>query len=119
LRDDARRARLLWPDLPEWWGVHPGLTPYQSAPYQNMVIFMDRAAPLSALIDLNGGSSNLSISGTIYASHTILKLNGGASDTISAQLIVWNFQLNGNGSSLTVNYNPANLFKLSGTGLVQ
>jgi Putative Flp pilus-assembly TadE/G-like len=96
-----------------------GLTPYQSAPYQNMVIFMDRAAPLSALIDLNGGSSNLSISGTIYAPHTILKMNGGASDTISAQLIVWNFQLNGNGSSLTVNYNPANLFKLSGTGLVQ
>jgi len=96
-----------------------GLTPYQSAPYQNMVIFMDRAAPLSATITLNGGSSNLSISGTIYAPHTIVTMNGGASDTISAQLIVWNFQLNGSGSSLTVNYSPANLFHLSGTGLVQ
>ena len=84
-----------------------------------MVIFMDRAAPLSAVIRLNGGFSNLSIAGTIYAAHTIVTMNGGASDTISAQLIVWNFQLNGNGSSLTVIYNPANLFKLSGTGLVQ
>jgi hypothetical protein len=96
-----------------------GLSPYQLAPYQNMVIFMDRAAPLSAVIRLNGGYSNLSIGGTIYAAHTIVTMNGGASDTISAQLIVWNFQLNGNGSSLTVIYNPANLFKLSGTGLVQ
>jgi hypothetical protein len=96
-----------------------GLTPYQSAPYQNMVIFMDRAAPLSATITLNGGSSNLSIAGTIYAPHTVVTVNGGASDTISAQLIVWNFQLNGNGASLTMNYNPGGLFHLSGTGLVQ
>ena len=95
------------------------LTPYQSAPYQNMVIFMDRAAPLSATITLNGGSSNLSITGTIYAPHTIVAMRGGASDTIGAQLIVWNFQLNGNGASLTLNYNAAGLFHLSGTGLVQ
>ena len=84
-----------------------------------MVIFMDRAAPLSATITLNGGDSNLSISGTIYAPHTIVEMRGGASDTISAQLIVWNFQLNGNGASLTMNYDAANLFHLSGTGLVQ
>ena len=96
-----------------------GLVPYQSAPYQNMVIFFDRSAPLSAVINLNGGSSNLSVSGTIYAPHTIVQMRGGASDTISAQLIVWNFQLKGNGSSLTVNYNAAGLFHLSGTGLVQ
>jgi hypothetical protein len=95
------------------------LVPYQFAPYQNMVIFMDRAAPLSATITLNGGDSNLSVSGTIYAPHTIVEMRGGASDTISAQLIVWNFQLNGNGSSLTMNYDAGNLFHLSGTGLVQ
>jgi Flp pilus assembly protein TadG len=95
------------------------LVPYQSAPYQNMVIFMDRAAPLSATITLNGGSSNLSISGTIYAPHTIVAMNGANSDTISAQLIVWNFQLSGHGPALTVDYNAGQLFHLSGTGLVQ
>lgn len=95
------------------------LTPYQAAPYQNMVIFMDRAAPLSATITLNGGNSNLSITGTIYAPHSVVILRGGATDTVSAQLIVWNFQLNGAQSSLTVDYNAANLFHLSGTGLVQ
>jgi hypothetical protein len=95
------------------------LTPYQLAPYKNMVIFMDRAAPLSVTITLNGGSSNLSITGTIYAPHTIVAMRGGASDTIGAQLLVWNFQLNGNGASLTLNYNPANLFHVTGVGLVQ
>jgi hypothetical protein len=95
------------------------IVPYQSAPYRNMVIYMDRAAPLSATITLNGGDSNLSVSGTIYAPHTIVEMRGGASDTIAAQLLVWNFQLNGNGSSLTVNYDPDNLFHVTGVGLVQ
>jgi hypothetical protein len=84
-----------------------------------MVIYMDRAAPLSATITLNGGDSNLSVTGTIYAPHTIVMMRGGASDTIAAQLLVWNFQLNGNGASLTMNYNPANLFNVTGVGLVQ
>ncbi|HLO36324.1 MAG TPA: pilus assembly protein TadG-related protein [Candidatus Deferrimicrobium sp.] len=96
------------------------LEPIQSGLYKNMVIFVDRDYPTGTVaIDLNGDGSNLAVSGTIYAASGTVKLNGGASSSISAQVICYNFQVNGSGSSFTIDFNPDELFHVKGVGLVQ
>ncbi len=94
--------------------------PIQYGPYKNMVIFVDRAAASgNGDIDLNGASSTLDIAGTMYAATGNVKLNGGDSSAVSAQVICYNFQVNGSGSAFTINYDPGNLFHLRGSGLVE
>jgi len=96
------------------------LLPIQSGLYKNMVIFVDRtAATGSGDIDLNGAGSTLNISGTMYAATGNVKLNGSASSSVSAQVICFNFVVNGSGASFTINYAPGGLFHLKGVGLVQ
>jgi hypothetical protein len=98
------------------------LVPIQSGDYQNMVIFVDRARALGGIddVDLNGTGSILTLSGTIYAPTGTVKLNGDdAWSDVDAQLICWSFQINGNGASFTLNYNPNDVFHVRGTGLVQ
>lgn len=96
------------------------LRPIQFGTYQNMVIFVDRtAATGSGDIDLNGDGSTLDVTGTIYAATGNVTLNGGASSAVSAQLICFNFQVNGSGSAFTINYDPGSLFHLRGSGLVE
>lgn len=96
------------------------LRPIQSGPYKNMVIFVDRtAATGSGDIDLNGEGSTLDIKGTIYAPTGNVKLNGSASSSVSAQVICYNFQVNGSGSAFTIDYAPDDLFHLKGVGLVE
>lgn len=97
------------------------LLPIQSGLYKNMVIFVDRAAAVGTGfdIDLNGENANLSVSGTIYAPSGRIKFNGSDTDVLSAQVICYNFQVNGSGSAFTINYDPDNLFHLKGVGLVE
>ena len=61
----------------------------------------------------------LSVTGTIYAPSGSVKFNGSETDTLSAQVIVYNFQVNGSGASFQISYDPANLFHVTGTGLVE
>ena len=61
----------------------------------------------------------MAITGTIYAPTGSFVFNGGSSAVVSAQVICYNFQVNGSGSSFTMNYNPDNLFHVTGVGLVQ
>jgi hypothetical protein len=85
-----------------------------------MVIFVDRAAGLKSNdIDLNGGGSNLDVSGTIYAPTGEVKLNGSESDAASAQVICWNFIVNGSGAAFTIDYDPDDLLHVTGVGLVE
>jgi hypothetical protein len=97
------------------------LRPIESGLYKGMVIFVDRAAAFEGVddIDLNGAGSDLNVSGTIYTATGTVKLNGNESDSISAQVICYSFQVNGNGASVTIDYNPDDLFHLTGIGLVQ
>jgi hypothetical protein len=96
------------------------LRPIESGTYKGMVIFKDRAvAVTTGDIDLDGGGSNLVISGTIYAPTGNIKLNGSESDAIGSQLICYNFQINGSGSAFTLNYAPDDLFHVRGVGLVE
>jgi hypothetical protein len=86
-----------------------------------MVIFIDRAAGAGGIDDvvLNGGGSILNVSGTIYGSTAMIKMNGSNTDAISAQVICFNFQVNGSGSAFTINYNPDDIFHVKGVGLVE
>jgi hypothetical protein len=97
------------------------LLPIQGGLYKNMVIFVDRLAAVGGGfdIDLNGADANLSVTGTIYAPTASIKFNGSDTDTLSAQVICYNFQVNGSGSSFTIDYDPGSLFHLKGVGLVE
>ena len=102
-------------------GATLALSPIQFTIYKGMVIFVDRVAAFGGVDDivLNGGGSVLNVTGTIYAPTAPVKFNGSAPDTISAQVICYSFQVNGSGASFTIDYNPGNLFHLTGVGLVQ
>jgi hypothetical protein len=104
-------------------GAEPtlALLPIASGDYKNMVIFVARA-PAAAPgfdIDLNGENSTLSITGTVYAPTASIKLNGSSTDVVSAQLICYDFQVNGSGSAFTIDYDADKLFHLKGVGLVE
>lgn len=101
-------------------GATLALHPIQTTIYKNMVIFVDRDAATGAGdLDLNGGGAILEVIGTIYAPTGEVKFNGSATDVLSAQVICYNFSVNGSGASFTLDYNPDNLFHLTGVGLVQ
>jgi hypothetical protein len=97
------------------------LKPIQTGDYKNMVMFVDRTAAVATGfdIDLNGADANLSVSGTIYAPSGTVKFNGSDTDTLSAQVICYSFQVNGSGASFNIDYDPDNLFHVTGTGLVE
>jgi hypothetical protein len=102
-------------------GATLSLRPMQSGQYQGMVIFVDRVQGAGGIDDvvLNGAGSILNISGTIYAPTGMVKLNGSDSDAISAQLICYDFQVNGSGAAFQISYRPDDLFHLKGVGLVE
>jgi hypothetical protein len=102
-------------------GAVLALKPMESGFYKGMVMFVDRvAAPLGTVgIDLRGGGSVLNVTGTIYAPTAGVQFNGNESDGLSAQVICYNFQVNGSGASFTMDYDPGNLFHVTGVGLVQ
>lgn len=97
------------------------LRPIQTGDYKNMVMFVDRVAAVASGfdIDLNGADANLSVTGTIYAPSGSIRFNGSETDTLSAQVICFNFQVNGSGASFQIDYDPDNLFHVTGTGLVE
>ncbi len=102
-------------------GATLGLRPIASGLYKGMVIFVDRAAALGGVtdVDLNGGGSILDITGTIYTPTGTVQFNGSSTDVISAQVLCYSFQVNGSGASFSMDFNPNNLFHLKGVGLVQ
>ena len=97
------------------------LRPIESGLYKNMVIFVDRTVPPGGGvdIDMNGAQANLSVTGTIYAPTASLRFNGSETDNLSAQVICYDFTVNGSGAAFTIDYNPGNLFHVTGTGLVE
>ena len=90
----------------------------QSGPYENMVIYVDRGFA-NPTLTLNGAATNFSLTGTIYAPTALIKLNGNGATSVSAQIIAYDIQANGNGGALTVPYGSNDFFHLKGIGLVQ
>jgi hypothetical protein len=97
------------------------LKPIESGDYKNMVIFVDRdeAGGGGFDIDLNGEDANLNVTGTIYAPTASIRFNGSDTDTLAAQVICYDFVVNGSGSAFTIDYDPDNLFHVRGVGLVE
>ena len=97
------------------------LLPIQGGLYKNMVIFVDRTAGAGAGydLDLNGENSVLSVTGTIYAPSASFRFNGSESDVLSAQVICYDFVVNGSGAAFTINYDEDLLFHVKGVGLVE
>jgi hypothetical protein len=101
--------------------------PIQTTIYKNLLIFVDRnlsyrtANPSSGTNDIimNGSSTSLIISGTIYDAAGLVQINGSGAMAISTQIIAYDFQVNGSAGKLTVTYDADSLFHLSGVGLVQ
>jgi hypothetical protein len=73
----------------------------------------------TALVEL-GGQTNLEIAGTIYAPKAEVKVTGGSASTgiASIQIIAWQFDLGG-GGTLTMPYDPKDLFQFEELGLVR
>ncbi|HSO28334.1 MAG TPA: pilus assembly protein TadG-related protein [Candidatus Sulfomarinibacteraceae bacterium] len=97
------------------------LEPIENGLYTGMVIFVDRDAAGGGGfdIDLNGENSVLNVTGTIYAPTASVRFNGSETDVLSAQLICYDFVVNGSGAAFSINYDPANLFHVKGVGLVE
>ena len=98
------------------------LEPMEDGYYKGMVIFVDReeAAAYGGIdIDLNGENSILNVTGTIYAPTASVRFNGSETDVLSAQVICYDFVVNGSGAAFTINYEPDDLFHLKGVGLVE
>ncbi len=97
------------------------LEPIENGLYTGMVIFVDRAKAVGAGfdIDLNGENSVLNVTGTIYAPTASIRFNGSETDVLSAQVICYDFQVNGSGAAFTINYNPDDLIHVRGVGLVE
>jgi hypothetical protein len=93
------------------------LLPCQDDPYKGMVIFQDRTQ--NTTITLNGSSSNLNVTGTIYAPLALVKVNGSNSSATNTQVIAYDFQFNGSGGSMTVGYDAGDFFHVRGAGLVK
>ena len=102
-------------------GAALALLPIQDGLYKNMVIFVDRDQPAggSVDIDLNGANSILNVTGTIYAPTASVRISGSDSDVLSAQVICYDFAIEGSGSAFTINYDPGSLFHVKGVGLVE
>ena len=86
-----------------------------------MVIFVDREDAVGGGVDLDldGADAALSVTGTIYAPTSSFRFNGSDTDTLSAQVICYDFVVNGSGAAFIIDYDQDVLFHLSGTGLVE
>jgi Putative Flp pilus-assembly TadE/G-like len=98
------------------------LLPIQSGDYKGMVIFVDRedaAGGGTPDVDLDGADSALSVTGTIYSATGSFRFNGSDTDVLSAQVICYDFVVNGSGAAFTIDYNEGELFHVQGVGLVE
>ncbi len=97
------------------------LLPIESGRYTGMVMFVDRDAAGGGGfdIDLNGADAALNVTGTIYAPTASMRFNGSDTDVLSAQVICYDFVVNGSGAAFTINYDADSLFHLRGVGLVE
>lgn len=99
------------------------LTGLASGKYKGMLIWMDGGGSCPTLkqqcaIQL-GGSTSLSLAGTIYAPRELVQLDGGSSGTGTAtvQIISWQWTIIGN-SVLDLPYDQNDLYHLNQRGLV-
>jgi Putative Flp pilus-assembly TadE/G-like len=98
-------------------GASVVLDPYLEDPYKGMVIFQDRT--LNATLVLDGSSSGLNVTGTVYAPLATVQVNGSNSTATDLQIIAYDFVFNGSGGNMTVGYDAGSFLHIRGSGLVK
>jgi hypothetical protein len=91
-----------------------------SGPYKGILLWQDgKGCKPDAPVSL-GGNGNVVIAGTIYAPLATVTINGGATGTGSAsvQVIANHWELSG-GATLTMPYDPRELYQFDQLGLVR
>ncbi len=91
-----------------------------TGPFRGILIWQDGTASGSTQPVTLGGQTNLTIAGTVYAPKALVTLTGGSSGTgvASIQIIAWQFNITG-GATLTMPYDPRELYRLDQKGLVR
>jgi len=114
----------IQPSLASPYTPNPPTTPCQwvhleptDSPIANLLVFVDRSLP-AVEIFFNGNAGKLELAGTIYNPNGNVKVNGGAGDSMAAQIIAYTFSITGNGG-FTVTYDADGVVHLAGVGLVQ
>jgi Flp pilus assembly protein TadG len=99
------------------------LLPYELAPYENLLFFQDRNAVPSGgggqpAMSIEGRAT-MSLSGTIYLPKADFIYSGnGNGEILNAQVICDEFSITGNGT-LSITYDPDQVFQFHSIGLVQ
>ena len=91
-----------------------------TGPYKGILLWQDgKGCQPDAPVSL-GGNGNVVIAGTVYAPKATVTLNGGATGTGSAslQIIANQWELTG-GATLTMPYDPRELYQFEQKGLVK
>jgi hypothetical protein len=99
----------------QWVHLEPASSPV--VPITNLLIFVDRAFS-GVNVFFNGDAGKLELAGTIYDPWGEVKVNGGAGDTMSAQIIAYTIKITGNGD-FEVTYDADGVVQLAGAGLVK
>jgi hypothetical protein len=91
-----------------------------SGPYRGILVWQDGEGSGAEQPVTLGGQTNLNIAGTVYAPKALVNLTGGSSGTgvASVQIISWEFDISG-GASLSMPYDPRELYRLEQKGLVK
>jgi phage-related tail fiber protein len=91
-----------------------------SGPYKGILLWQDgKGCQPDAPVSL-GGNGNVVIAGTIYAPKATVTINGGATGTGSASVqIISNQWVISGGATLTMPYDPRELYQFDQKGLVK
>ncbi len=91
-----------------------------SGPYKGILLWQDGDGSKPTSWVKIGGQSTLNIAGTIYAPKAQVVLTGGSSGTgiASVQIISWEFDIGG-GATLSMPYDPKELYQFEQKGLVR
>jgi Flp pilus assembly protein TadG len=87
--------------------------------YNGLVIWQDGSIANQPTITIDGSGATMDVTGTMYAPKALLQINGDAGDTITTQVIAYDFVVNGTAGTFNVNYDEDYLFQFHDEGLVQ
>jgi hypothetical protein len=87
--------------------------------YDGLVIWQDGSIANQPTITIDGSGATMDVTGTIYAPKALLQIAGDAGDTMTTQVIAYDFVVTGSSGTFNVNFDEDYLFQFHAEGLVQ
>jgi hypothetical protein len=87
--------------------------------WDGLVIWQDGSIAKQPAITIDGSGAVMDITGTFYAPKALLSITGDSGDTLTTQVIAYDFVVNGNASGLNVNFDESYFIQFHAEGLVQ